>query len=80
MDVDECTSVGVTSACGRGALCSNTAGSFTCRCPAGTTGDASPLGACLPAVANCASDSQCRTNEQCQAGVCVCSPPFFVDR
>ncbi len=37
VDVDECVFAAVTGlqACGSGAVCTNTPGSFTCSCPAG---------------------------------------------
>ena len=41
-DVDECLD---PNACGRGAICENTLGSYTCSCPVGFTGD--PRTECL---------------------------------
>ena len=76
-DIDECLD-GLTSPCGREAICKNKLGSFTCTCPSGTSGDAY-AGACLPVKLQCTSDGQCRENEKCSGGECVCLPPFFID-
>eukprot|EP00095_Tigriopus_kingsejongensis_P012598 maker-scaffold642_size120736-snap-gene-0.27 protein:Tk12598 transcript:maker-scaffold642_size120736-snap-gene-0.27-mRNA-1 annotation:"GH13743" len=76
-DIDECQAIGHTP-CGSGADCLNNPGSFSCSCPPGQGGD--PFqGSCLPLRSACSSNSQCRENEECLQGKCICSPPFFVD-
>lgn len=76
-DIDECGEN--QNACGYGALCMNTPGSFECSCPHGQSGD--PYrGPCVPAQIKCSSDGDCSSNEKCvQPGDCICSPPYFLD-
>ena len=78
VDVDECR-VSFPKACGEGAVCTNTQGSYTCQCPDGLSGDPS-VGVCLPIRTACVTSAQCQENEQCQRGSCICSPPFYVDQ
>ncbi len=76
-DVNECRT-SFPRACANGAICENNPGSYTCYCLEGSEGDAYS-GACVPVRASCANNAQCRTNERCVAGSCVCSPPFYID-
>ncbi|XP_038215243.1 fibrillin-1-like [Zerene cesonia] len=76
-DINECTLD--QPACGFGAECVNTVGSFTCKCPPGYGTD--PVsGHCSLNQKRCISDSDCFANEKCvQPGNCVCPPPFYLD-
>lgn len=76
-DIDECSKS--LQACGYGAECLNTVGSYECRCPPGYGGDAYN-GICAPSQKRCLGDSECGVNEKCvQPGECICPPPFYAD-
>ena len=60
VDVDECR-VSFPKACGEGAVCTNTQGSYTCQCPDGLSGDPS-VGVCLPIRAACVTSAQCQVS------------------
>ena len=74
-DINECEDVTI---CGQNAICQNTPGSHRCLCPKGMTGNAYG-GVCSALQSTCTANHHCQDNEQCQNGICVCSPPFFVD-
>ena len=54
-----CCRISFPKACGEGAVCTNTQGSYTCQCPDGLTGDPS-VGVCLPIRATCVTSAQCQ--------------------
>lgn len=81
-DIDECT----VNPCPPGAICNNEAGSFSCQCPSGTTGDPY-MGGCkeseLPHV--CGPNTPCPAGEQCikdefiGSSVCICQRGYTRD-
>lgn len=82
-DIDEC----VVNPCPPGAICNNEAGTFSCQCPSGTSGDPYS-GGCkeseLPHV--CGPSTPCPAGEQCikdefvGSSVCICQRGYTRDR
>jgi len=78
VDLDECAPGGGSN-CADGALCTNTAGSFTCACPVGYTGDGvascEEIDECAPAP--CGAHAACK--DGIAAFTCRCDDGFFSD-
>jgi len=72
VDVDEC----LGKPCGPGAVCQNSVGSFTCKCPSGASGDPYQSCSASAAVKVCDSDGGCGHGETCVAGSCICRLGF----
>ena len=80
-DINECELLSPSNnpPCAIGAECYNRVGTFECKCPPGTSGDAYQSGCSVNKV-QCSKDTDCGPNEKCiQPGKCSCPPPYFVD-
>lgn len=74
VDVDECAQPALND-CDEEAVCTNTAGSFTCACPAGWSGDGK---ACTPACEpGCGEGATCAREDG--ASVCTCPEGYALD-
>lgn len=72
IDVDEC---GRPDACGHGATCTNTEGSYSCTCPEGTIPDPDPYIKCV-GIVTCEVDGDCPGNAICDPQKrCLCPEP-----
>lgn len=77
VDINECSvAFGPNGKCGYSAVCTNSIGSFSCRCPPGSFGD--PFTRCFSETF-CGTDNDCQGNSVCKNGKCHCPPPFFGD-
>lgn len=72
VDIDECAK---PNRCGKGALCVNRAGTYTCECPEGSIPDPDPSIRCITVV-TCTSNNDCPGNAICDEHQrCLCPTP-----
>lgn len=74
-DVDECRR---PDACGLGAICTNTLGSYTCTCPPGSMPEPDAYTECLE-IMKCDSIDDCPGNALCIEHHCMCPEPNIGD-
>lgn len=80
-DIDEC----LINPCGKGAICRNEPGHFSCECPLGFQGDPSTDGCIEGKSSQCGETSPCSPGEECikdliiGGNVCVCQRGFVRD-
>ena len=72
IDINECDR---SDSCGKGAVCTNTGGSYSCDCPRGTAPNPDPHTHCI-SVVTCQKESDCPGNAICdRQNRCFCPEP-----